>query len=396
MKFIPTARLLGFLFVLPFTAGCTGSIGDGSIDLNANDGPGSGNVSETGSDGDGGAGGSSDATGGAGLGSTTGSGVPMSGNSGGSGGSGNPGQSGTDSMFQAQNPWTKPVAAMTPSPSSKAITGWLDSHGGWGYGELRIDFSIEVLSADAAAPMVDFVPTDEFYSPDCDNVPMPMPAGGAIEAESGYACESDGDCHLVVVHKPTNTLYEMWRANLVGGTFYGGCAAKWDLTKAYGENLRGEGCTSADGGGFPIAPMLFSADEVAKGEITHAIRFILPNARIREMVYVHPGTHSTFSTSGGPDAPPYGVRMRLRADFPLDSLPTEGARVVARGLQKFGMFLADGGNIALTGRSDRFTEHKWADVGVDAKSLNAIQVTDMEVVDMGEPITWDGECKRNP
>jgi serine/threonine-protein kinase len=227
-------------------------------------------------------------------------------------------------------------------------------------------------------------------------VPFRIVPGGAIEGEAGYECVSDGDCHLIVVHGPRKRLYEMWRANIVGGTFYGGCAVTWDLTKAYPPNLRGEGCTSADAGGFPIAAMLFSADEVAAGAIEHAIRFILPNDRIRDNVYVHPGTHSTGPTSGGPDAPPYGVRFRLRADYPLDTLPNEGARVVARALQKYGMLLADAGNIALTAQSDRFTTNKWADLNMDSYALADLQVTDFEVVDMGDPINWSGDCILNP
>jgi serine/threonine-protein kinase len=240
-----------------------------------------------------------------------------------------------------------------------------------------------------------FGPTDDFYAPDCDNVPFPVPANGVIEGETGYECTTDGDCHFIVIHTPTNKLYEMWRANITGGTFYGGCVAVWDLTKRYPDNLRGDGCTSADAGGFPIAAMLPTADEVAAGEVDHAIRFILPNNRIRKNIYVHPGTHSTGATSGGDGAPPYGVRFRLRNDFPLDSLPTDGARVLARAMQKYGMFLADAGQIALTFDSDQFTQHKWADVGVDAQSLSSVQVTDMEVVDMGDPLPFSGDCTRN-
>ena len=74
--------------------------------------------------------------------------------------------------------------------------------------------------------------------------------------------------------------------------------------------MRGDQCTSADAAGFPIAPMLFTADEVAAGEIAHAIRFILPNPRMasfpdgpdsntaRDPLYVRPATHA-----GGPSGP---------------------------------------------------------------------------------------------
>jgi serine/threonine-protein kinase len=260
---------------------------------------------------------------------------------------------------------------------------------------MQIDFSLQVLQADANTPMLDFTKTGDFYEGDCDFVKFPVPPGGAIEGEGGYACTQDGDCHLLVVHRAQKKLFEMWRANIASGVFNGGCAAVWDLTKAYPDDLRGDDCTSADAGGFPITAMLFNADEVAKGSIDHALRFILPNSRIRHLVYVHPATHSTNPTSGGPSAPPYGVRMRLRADFPLASLPNEGARVIARALQRYGMFLADGGNIPLTGQDDRFTTAKWSQLGVDSHSLYAIQVGDMEVVELGALHTWAGNCTRN-
>ena len=260
---------------------------------------------------------------------------------------------------------------------------------------MRIDFGITILKANSSTPKKTFTKTNEFYSPDCDHVPFPVPPGGSLEGENGYSCNNDGDCHLIVVHEGENKLYEMWRAHMSGSSFYGGCAAVWDLNKLYPKNLRGEGCTSADAGGFPITAMMFTAEEVQAGEINHALRFILPNARIRKKVYVHPGTHSTNPTSGGANAPPYGVRFRLRPDYPLQNLPTNGARVIAKALQKYGMFLSDGGTITLTGASDKYSSVKWKDVGVDPYSLSALKVTDFQVVDMGTPITWDGNCVRN-
>ncbi len=176
----------------------------------------------------------------------------------------------------------------------------------------------------------------------------------------------------------------------------------WDLTKAYPPSLRGDGCTSADAGGFPIAAMLFTADEVEAGHIDHAIRFILPNARIRnDATYVHPASHSGVNDHmpvNRPDAPPYGVHLRLKASFDLTSLPSAGAQVVAKAMQKYGMLLADGGNIALTAANDAFTTAKWADadVNVDPKALSSLQVTDFDVVDLGTVITTGDNCVRNP
>jgi serine/threonine-protein kinase len=187
----------------------------------------------------------------------------------------------------------------------------------------------------------------------------------------------------------------MWRANIVEGEFYGGCLAIWDMSRAYGSAGRGYDCTSADAAGFPIAPLLFTADEVAAGSVDHAIRFILPNARIRHRIYVSPATHSTGATGGGDNAPPYGARFRLRADFPLESLPNDGARAVARGLQRYGMFLADAGNVALTAQSDRFSTAKW-DGLLGSRDLDSIQITDFEMIEAGERIDYTGDCVREP
>ncbi len=297
----------------------------------------------------------------------------------------------TGTMFFQRDVSEVPVA-----PNSAAIIASLRAAGGWGNSDrFQIDFSIEVLAADATTPRRTFTPTGDFYEPDCDEVPVPVPLGGALEGEDGYACTSDGDCHLIV-HAPfENKLYEMWRADIVGDTFQGGCLVVWQTDRSYDELLRGDQCTSADAAGFPIAPLLFSADEIAAGEIDHAIRFILPNNRVRASRYVRPATHGT-RTSGDDDAPPYGVHFRLRADYPLEDLPNDAARVVARALQRYGMYHADGGNIALTAQSDRFTQAKWSQVGLGPRDLAALKVEDFEVIDHGSPIPVTFDCVRTP
>lgn len=298
--------------------------------------------------------------------------------------------------FPSDAVWYRDYTNAPTHPSSAAIVGWLEG-AGWGGGDqMRIDFSIEVLEAGPETPRMEFVATDEFYSPDCDWVPMPVPEGGALEGEEGYACTTDGDCHLIVYDCTERRLYEMWRANIEAGTFYGGCLAVWDMDMVYPDTGRGDGCTSADAAGFPIAPLLFNADEVAAGEIDHAIRFILPNANIRHFIYTRPATHSTNPTSAPNPAPPYGVHLRLRPDFDLDGLPSDGARVVARAMQRHGMFLADGGQITLTAQSDRFTRAKWAGL-LDAYDLSSIRPNDFEVVDWGPDLDWEAvECTRDP
>ncbi|MBL4636366.1 MAG: hypothetical protein JKY56_21070 [Kofleriaceae bacterium] len=319
---------------------------------------------------------------------------PADGGDGGGGGGGGDGGGipGSGNFFPAGAPWTTDISGADTSPMSDEIIDWLDGEG-WGGGQMQIDFSIDLLVADSSTPRRSFETTDDFFDPDCDDIEMPIPEGGNLEGESGYACDNDGDCHLLVIDRGENRLYEMWRANIEGGTFYGGCLASWDLSRSYPETLRGDQCSSADAAGFPIAPLTFTADEVASGEIAHAIRFILPNARMRDGVYVRPATHA--GAPRGPDsAPPYGVRFRLRADYPLESLPNDGARVVAKAMQRYGMFLADGGTITLTAMSDRHTVAKWRGL-LEPRDLTDIQPSDFEVLEFGQVITQTYDCVRN-
>jgi serine/threonine-protein kinase len=295
--------------------------------------------------------------------------------------------------FPADAVWYRDVSRAPLDAQSAAVIANLQQ-AGWGLGRMQIDFSIEVLEAAADTPILAFTPTEDHFRPDCDLDPVPVPQGGALEGESGYECRSDGDCHLIVADRPRQRLYEMWRANIVSGRFRGGCLAVWDMSRVYPPSGRGEQCTSADAAGYPIAPLLFSADEVAAGSIDHAIRFILPNATMRAGEYVHPATHGTRATRGGRDAPPYGVRLRLRADYPLASLPNEAARVVARAMQRYGMLLADGGNVALTAQSDRFTRAKWSGL-LGSRDLQALQPRDFEMIEAGERIPLTLDCVRN-
>ena len=283
------------------------------------------------------------------------------------------------------------VAGLPKSTKSVTMMSRLAASGGWGTGSMQIDFDLDVLTATASTPQRAFTPTGDFFAPDCDQVAIPVPVGGNVEGEAGYACTNDGDCHLLVSDPTHHMLYEMWRANITS-SFQGGCLAAWSTTKLYTSVLRGDHCTSADAAGFPIAPLLFTADEVAAGHIDHAIRFVLPNSRVARG-YIRPATHGT-ATTGASDAPPYGVHLRLRADYPIDSLPTEGAKVVARAMQKYGMYHADGGSIALTAQSDHHTTAKWAGL-LGARDLAGLKVTDFEVIPHGATVyDINGDCAR--
>lgn len=297
--------------------------------------------------------------------------------------------------FPPDSIWTQDVSQAPIDPHSATMIGWLAKNGGWGRGRMEVDFSIRVLRASTNTPKVPFHKGQDWMVLDSDMISkIPLPADGGIEGESGYRCEvSQNDCHLIVVDRGEGKLYEAYQADGERNTLSANFLAVWDLNRTYPPSGRGEQCTSADAAGFPIAPLLFSADELAAGSVNHAIRFILPNARIREGVYVHPATHA--GSPRGPDtALPMGAHLRLKASYDVSQL-TPAARVVARALQKYGMFLADGGNIALTAQSDADTTTKYTDVNFGPLDLQGLKVTDFDVLKMTTLIPLTYECERN-
>jgi hypothetical protein len=319
--------------------------------------------------------------------------------------------------FPPNSVWHRDITGAPVHLQSGPMLTQLQSLGGWGNANrFQIDFSFHVLNDPASsAPMVDVVPNpEEYYSPDCDNpadanVRFPLPAGGAIEGNPGYTCDNIcapddicEDCHLIVVRG--RLLYEAYSANVVGGNVVARCALKWDLDKVYPPEGRGEQCTSADAAGYPIAPLLFNADEVQaalpSGDLGHAIRFILPNPRMADDTYVHPAGHA-----GGPSGPattvPYGARLRLKPLFNIANY-NPAAQVILRTMKKYGIVLADGGNIALTAESDTFTTAKWSTLGITAQTFNpgtgnpAVTVGDFEVIETGPRIPLTFNCVRTP
>jgi serine/threonine-protein kinase len=314
--------------------------------------------------------------------------------------------------------WHQDISAAAVHPDSASMIAALDALGGWGLSRLQIDFSLHVVRAAANSPTRVLTERVGYYSPDCEpgGTVLPVPVDATVEGEDGLDCTGGGDCHLLVVQG--DRLYEAYYAAALGDMQITAlCLAIWELDRVYPPEGRGEHCTSADAAGFPIAPLLFNADEISAslasdatggGDLGHAIRFTLPNSRIASdpnlggssgVLYVRPATHA-----GGPNGPsgsvPYGARLRLRANFPLDGY-NPAARVVLNTFKRYGIVLADGGSVALTAESDRYTATRWTDLNIDSHTFfgttgaQVVEVTDFEVLDTGPRIPETYDCVRS-
>lgn len=282
--------------------------------------------------------------------------------------------------------YNRDVSALPVADESAAI---LSTLGSWGNSDnFDITFDFYVFEATDATPTAD---VELEWEDESDILPLPVVPGGAVEGNSGYQCQDDGDCHYLVIQTDRNLLFETYASSEISpGQWQASDLAVWDLGRSYDPlKNRGITCTSGDAAGLPITPGLIRVHEVVTdGVIEHALRFILPNASMRANALVPPATHIGSPSSNDSNAPPYGIRLRLKASFDESSIASTGGKVVVRALKKYGMILADGGQIPLTAERDDFTAEKWDGV-LSERDLRGIEVSDFDVVDFGPVRTYD-------
>lgn len=197
------------------------------------------------------------------------------------------------------------------------------------------------------------------YPGESDRVAYPIPARPRIEKGS--------DRHILMVDRDRCRLYELFDARRRAGRWVAGSGATWDLRS---NRLRPDGWTSADAAGLPILPGLARFDEVARGEILHALRFTAPRTR---NTHVYPARH--HAGTADPSLPPMGIRVRLKASVPLDGFGPQ-ARIVLTALRDYGMILADNGSPWYVSGAP---SPGWDDD--DLHDLGRITGADLEVVD---------------
>lgn len=120
-----------------------------------------------------------------------------------------------------------------------------------------------------------------------------------------------------------------------GAGFQVSSSAVWDLTS---NHPRPAGWTSAGEAGLPILPGLLKYEEVAGDRLHHALRFTIPSVR---RAYTAPASHCGQHSDDA--LPPYGTRVRLKADVPLDDYRGD-ALVILTAMKRYGLILADQGS----------------------------------------------------
>jgi hypothetical protein len=269
-------------------------------------------------------------------------------------------------IFPASNVWNQRIDGRPVADNSDTLIATIGLDRG-----LHMDFGsyagygipINVVNAATPRSTVSFQ-----YASESDRVGYPIPSSPKVEGNGGGTATS-GDRHILMLDKDACHLYELFAARKTSSGWTAGSGATWDLRS---NALRPDGWTSADAAGLPILPGLVRYDEVAAGEIAHALRF---TTNLTRRAYVYPARHFA-SSSTDPARPPMGLRVRLNASYDTSDFSPH-ARVIAEALKRYGMILADNGSPwYITGQSDaRFDD----DV---LHELDVITGRDLEVVDM--------------
>lgn len=242
-------------------------------------------------------------------------------------------------VFPSNNIWNVPVDSLPVDPQSTTYVNTIGRDR-----NLHPDFGSGLWPPETGGPIgIPFttVPGSQErvsvsfrYVGESEPGPYPVPPDAPIEG----GVNSTGDRHVLVLDTDNCILYELYKSFLQfdGKSWNADSGAVFDL----GSNeLRPDGWTSADAAGLPILPGLVRYEEVAAGEIRHAVRFTVPQTR---KAYVWPARHFASNLNGS-QYPPMGQRFRLKASFDMSGFDPQ-VQVILRALKTYGMILADNGS----------------------------------------------------
>src|SRR6266436_8282637 len=278
--------------------------------------------------------------------------------------------------FPASSLWNTDISTAPVDPNSANYINFIGStvtlHPDFGAGTfhnqtLGIPYQV-VAGSQAKVP----VTLGAFFD-ESDPGPEPIPSNALIE---GYPKPGNGDRHVLVLEKDGCWLYELYKATLKSGKWSADATSIWDMTI---NEQRPYTWTSADAAGLPIFVGLARFDEVSAGAIDHAIRVTVPVTR---EAFTPPASHWA-SSEMSQNAPPMGMRMRLKSSFDISDFPPND-QVILTALKQYGMIVADnGGAMFISGAPDE----RWNNNELD--QLKTLTASDFEVVLMGPAYTPD-------
>ena len=269
--------------------------------------------------------------------------------------------------FPADNAWNQDISSAPVDPNSSAIINFIGAST-----PLHPDFGAGLYSGQTIGIPYIVVSGSPFvkvrytaYGSESDPGPMPVPKNAPIE---GYPKPGNGDRHVLVLDRDNCWLYELYHSYLqTDGSWKAGSGAVWDLLN---DEQRPYTWTSVDAAGLPIFPGLARYDEVASGQIQHALRFTL---QYSQTAFTPPASHWAGNSTNA-YAAPMGMRLRLKSSYDITSFPPQ-SQVILAALKKYGMIMADNGTSMFIGGDP---DNRWNNN--DLNTLKQVPASAFEVV----------------
>ncbi|MFH1073817.1 MAG: hypothetical protein V1752_01900 [Candidatus Firestonebacteria bacterium] len=278
-------------------------------------------------------------------------------------------------IFPSDNFWNWDMTEFEKHPDSESIILAINVNAKYGFTNLHPDYGAnEGIPYTFAGKEAVEIKLKQREQTDFGPMPIPLnaPVEGALDSKDLVSSQKlirplPGDRRVIVLDPKEKKLYELFDAAPQTNHWTAKSACIWDLTK---NEMRKKGEGSCDNAGLAIFPGLVRYEEVAKGEIKHALRCTFSKTKNS---YLFPATHKD-SRLDDPNLPPMGMRLRLSKDFDVTGFSATN-QVVLTALKKYGMIVADNGNSwYISGAPDS----RWKDD--DLRDLKKVLAVDFEVI----------------
>jgi len=248
----------------------------------------------------------------------------------------------TDAVFAPTSFWYTPIPANAPlHPDSAQFVKELLRQKAAYYGTVTINTREYASPVYVVGPDVPTVKVTEW---DCQK--KGHPDSGLAEQWQAvpipdHAVPSKGtDAEMTVYQPSTDTVWEFWQARKVNGKWQACWGGRLKNASASdGVFYKHYGATATS---LPFLGGQITAEELARGEIRHAMGFALVDAEDRR-VFSWPAKRSDgVNPAGSPHRIPEGLRFRLDPSVNVDALPMGRAgKIIARAAQKYGFVVWD-------------------------------------------------------
>lgn len=256
-----------------------------------------------------------------------------------------------DQPFSAQSVWNTPIGrgAVYDAPdSAESRLLHTDDAGGraGSYPWIGRD-AIGLYRASASDPVRRWTYDVRGTSPDWRNGPPTLKGWVDLRTPAGIRFLGGTDKHAILIDPAHRHAYEVWLGEARGDGYHAAYLVRTDL--------RGPGISLVDGQsqgirafGGSLAGGLIRCQELAHGDIPHALAVLLSNDQLRKgsTMFKQKVWPASFTDDGGRNGyaglVPMGGLLAIPANVDIDALPlTREGKVLARAYQRFGGYVVD-------------------------------------------------------